>query len=137
MLPDNQITQEKMRRRQQQHQQPLMSEPDIQPIDSEEPEVNLDLEEEEDPLIAAFEMSSPHGDERKSLSLLPRNYDTRRRLMVVGGCFILAIVLLQTRSSGKTIMGVAVISCLAFASIVEGWAMAIHSSFLFPHFFGL
>mmetsp|Transcript_39139 Transcript_39139/g.60273 ORF Transcript_39139/g.60273 Transcript_39139/m.60273 type:complete len:128 (+) Transcript_39139:234-617(+) len=126
-----------MRRRQKQ-QQALMSEADsINPIDSEDPDITVDLEEDNDPLIAALEMSSPHGDDdRKASSLIPRNYNTRRRLMIAGGCFILAVILFQTRNYGKAIIGAAIISCFALALIVEGMVMAVHSSFLFPQFFG-
>jgi hypothetical protein len=98
----------RMRRRQQ--QAPFMTEPDINPEDPkdpEDPEDNCSEDEEDDrhPLMAAFDISSPHGDDdRKALSILPRNYNSRRRLLVAGACFIFVLILLQARNNdGKVV----------------------------------
>jgi hypothetical protein len=92
-----------MRRRQQ--QETFMSGPNIDP---EDPAENYSEDEKDDrhPLMAAFDISSPHSDDdRKALSILPRNYNSRRRLLVAGACFIFVLILLQARNhnDGKVV----------------------------------
>jgi hypothetical protein len=107
-----------MRRRQKEVH--LMTEPGIQPIDQKDPEANLETEEEKDrhPLMAAFELGSHTDGERKSPSILPRNYNTRRRLLVAGICFILALIIFQASNDGKVIL-----SLRSFSSFVVSFAM--------------
>ena len=61
------------------------------------------LDEEGQPLMA-FEFSSAHHDEKpKSLSILPRNYNSRRRLVIAGCSFIVALIIFQaSNNSGKS-----------------------------------
>ena len=67
----------------------------FQSIDEEDPELRTMDEEEGKPLIAAFETILPTFDDRKPLSLLPRNYTGRRRLAFAGIGFLVTLVLLM------------------------------------------
>jgi hypothetical protein len=87
-------------------------------IDPEDPEENYSEDEEDDrhPLMAAFDISSPHSDDdRKALSILSRNYDSRRRLLVTGACFIFVLILFQARNhhDGKVVNVLSLFSSVA------------------------
>lgn len=96
-----------MRRRQ--HEGPQkMTEPSTDPIDQEDPDgryFGAEKFEDSRPLLAVFGISShPHHDNEKAFSVMPRNYNTRRRLLIVVGCFILSLVVFQgSKRKGKTI----------------------------------
>jgi hypothetical protein len=126
-----------MRRRQKELNS--MTEPDIKPIDQEDPEANLETEDEEGrhPLMAAFELSSHTDGERKSPSIFPRNYNTRRRLLIAGGCFILGLIFFsQASNDGKVIKSslILVICCIFCNFLWNSCMRAINSSFFYTLF---
>lgn len=97
-----------MRRRQ--HEDPKMTEPNTNQIDQEDPDgryFGAEKVEDTRPLLAAFGIPSfrPRADSNpKAFSVMPRNYNTRRRVLIAGGCFILALVLfLASNHNGKAI----------------------------------
>ena len=63
----------------------------FQSIDEEDLELRTMDEEEGKPLMAAFETILPTFDDRKPLSLLPRNYTGRRRLAFAGIGFLVTL----------------------------------------------
>jgi hypothetical protein len=75
-----------------------MSEPDIDPMENEDPEAMLE-EDDERPLMSSFSIASG-DDDKKPPSLWPRNYNGRRRLVIAGLCFLFAVGVL-IKNSGK------------------------------------
>jgi hypothetical protein len=89
--------------RKRQNQPPLMSEPDMDPVEINDPEALLEMEEDKRPLMSSFGIASSGDDDNdKPLSLWPRNYSGRRRIVVIAGfCFLFAVVALVKNLSGK------------------------------------
>lgn len=61
-----------------------------------------EADEERNALIKPFHISSGshYDDEKKSASILPRSFNSRRRLIVAAACALFAIVMLRFWSSG-------------------------------------
>ena len=97
----------KSMRRRQQESSMLKSEVDPETLINKESKIRIEEKVDErdslKPLMAAFEFSrSHHDDNQKSISILPRNYNSRRRLVIAGCCFIVALVIFQASNrSGK------------------------------------
>jgi hypothetical protein len=88
-----------MRRRQ--HPTPLMSEPDMDPMDNEDPEAMLE-DADKRPFLSPFGIDNDDNKNNKSLSLWPRNYSGRRRLVIAGLCFIFGVaIVVKNYSNGK------------------------------------
>ena len=56
-----------------------------------------EVEQEQKPLIAPLSMSS-QDEKKKPISLLPRNFNNRRRLIIAGVCFLFVLIVLQGSS---------------------------------------
>jgi hypothetical protein len=91
-----------MRRRQHQHQQALMTEPDMDPMTIE---ADVESGEEEMLIMSAFDIATG-DDDRKAFSIWPRNYTGRRRVVITGVCLFLAAIvgLKASGSNGGTTM---------------------------------
>lgn len=96
-------------------------------MDNEDPEAMMLQDDDNRPLMSSFDIASGGDDDKKSLSLWPRNYNGRRRLVIAGVCFLFAVAVF-VKNSGKQFINMEKILWPTVIILVFFESFKVHSS---------